>query len=131
MLLVLYILTQRTTEHAKTAKRFHAYKGYTSTYNVDILTLIMNCNLKILNLQLKKKTNNRSLLELRVFKFATTLSLVFKKIKVMMKQSVVPFVRTQKQKKILIKVILLMYLNQFIFQFYETYKNFMEKCRAG
>ena len=71
------------------------------------------------------------MLELRVFKFATTLILVFKKIKVMMKQSIVPFVRTQKQKKLLIKVILLMYLNQFILQLHETYKKLMEKGRAG
>ena len=71
------------------------------------------------------------MLELRVFKFATTLILVFKKIKVMMKQSIVPFVRTQKQKKLLVKVILVMYLNQFILLLYETYKKFMEKGRAG
>ena len=45
---MLYKLTQRTIEHAKTAKRFNAYKGYTSTYNVDILNYF-NHELKLKN----------------------------------------------------------------------------------
>ena len=34
-----------------------------------------------------------------------------------------PFTETQKQKQLLMKVKLTMYLNQFILQLYQTYKN--------
>ena len=53
---MLYILTQRTIEHVKTAKRFHAYNGYTSTYIVNILNSF-NHELQIENTEsaIKKK----------------------------------------------------------------------------
>ena len=41
----------------------------------------------------------------------------------MIKQNMTPFIRTQKQKQLLMKVMLVMYLNQYILQLYQTYKN--------
>ena len=42
----------------------------------------------------------------------------------MIKQYIVPFVRIQKRKQLLMKVISVMYLNQFILPLYETSKTF-------
>ena len=50
----------------------------------------------------------------------TTLSSEFKK---MIKQYIAPFIHTQKQQQLLMKTILVKYLNQFIVQLYQTYKN--------
>ena len=96
MLLVLYILTQRTIEHAKTAKRFHAYNGYTSTYIVNILNSF-NHELQIKNTEsaIKEKLIIDHCLNWECLNLLRHLVLVFKKIKVMMKQSIVPFLRTQ------------------------------------
>ena len=41
------------------------------------------------------------------------------------------FSQTQKQKQLLIKVILMMYLNQSILRLYQTYKNLLEKILVG
>ena len=41
----------------------------------------------------------------------------------MIQQNIEPFIRTQKQQQLLMKVILRMYLNQFIVALYQTYKN--------
>ena len=49
----------------------------------------------------------------------------------MMQQNLVPFVLTQNQEKILMKKMLIMYLNQFIMQLYQTYKNHLEKTWIG
>ena len=49
----------------------------------------------------------------------------------MMKQNIVLFTRTQKQKQLLMKVTLMMYLKQFILQLYQKYKNLLEKVRVG
>ena len=38
----------------------------------------------------------------------------------MIKQNIGPFIRTQKQKKLSMKVILMMYLNQSVVQLFET-----------
>ena len=63
-------------KNVKTTKRVHAFKGFTSSYNVEILfagiLLTLNNNLKILN-KLKKL-----LIGLKGFKFVTVLVLVHK-----------------------------------------------------
>ena len=41
----------------------------------------------------------------------------------MIKQNLTPFILTQKQKQLLMKVTLMMYLNQRIVLSYQTYKN--------
>ena len=46
----------------------------------------------------------------------------------MIKQNRAPFIRYQKQKQLLIKVTLMIYLNQYVLQFYQTwYKKYLEK----
>ena len=46
-------------------------------------------------------------------------------------QNLVFFIQTQKQKKLLMKVTLMMYLNQFMIQLYQTYKNLLELVQVG
>ena len=46
-------------------------------------------------------------------------------------QNLVFFIQTQKQKKLLMKVTLMMYLNQFMIQLYQTYKNLLEIVQVG
>ena len=62
-------------------KRFHVYKGYASTYNVDILNYL-NLELQVENTEPAVKIKLKDLLsELRGFKFLIKLVLGFKKIK--------------------------------------------------
>ena len=69
---------KQTLKNAKNAKRFHAYKGYASTYNVETLNSFDP------ELQLKDTestiTNKLKyfLTELKEFKFVTTLVSEFK-----------------------------------------------------
>ena len=46
------------------------------------------------------------------------------------KQNITPFIRPQKQKQLLMKVILMVYLDQSIVRLYQTYKNHLEKVWA-
>ena len=46
-------------------------------------------------------------------------------------QNLVFFIQTQKQKKLLMKVTLMMYLNQFMIQLYQTYKKLLEIVQVG
>ena len=48
-----------------------------------------------------------------------------------MKQNIRPFILTQKQKRSIMKAALMRYLNQFTIRLYQTYKNILEKVRAG
>ena len=45
----------------------------------------------------------------------------------MMQQNRGPFNRTQRQKPLFMRVILIIYLNQSIVPFYQTYENHLEK----
>ena len=58
------------------------------------------------------------LTELKGFKFVTTLVLEFKKM--IIKQYIIPFSLTQKQEQLLMKTILMMYLNQSIVLLYQA-----------
>ena len=60
-------------------KRSHVYKGYTSTYNVDVLNFF-NFELQFQNTEsaIKNKLKDLSS-ELTGFKFVTTLFIEFKK----------------------------------------------------
>ena len=49
----------------------------------------------------------------------------------MIKLNIAPFIKPQKQKKLLMKVTLMVHLNQYIVQLYQTYKNHLEKVRVG
>ena len=61
----------------------------------------------------------------------TTLVLESKKIEIDEKQNMTLFIHTQKQKQSLMKVTLMMYLNQSILRLYQTSKHFQEKVQAG
>ena len=61
----------------------------------------------------------------------TTLVLESKKIEIDEKQNMTLFIHTQKQKQLLMKVTLMMYLNQSILRLYQTFKHFQEKVQAG
>ena len=69
------------------------------------------------------------LTKLKGFKLMTTLVVEFKKTK--NDDNAKPFIQTQKQKQLLMRVILMMYLYQFIVRLYQTYKNLKEKVLAG
>ena len=49
----------------------------------------------------------------------------------MMKQSTVLFIQTQKQKQLLMKVILMMHLSHLILQLYQKAKHVLEEVWAG
>ena len=63
------------------------------------------------------------LTELKGFKFVRALVLELKKKKMMIKQNIAPFIQTQKQKHLLMKVTLMMYLNQSIVLLYQACKS--------
>ena len=69
------------------------------------------------------------LTKLKGFKLMTTSVVEFKKTK--NDDNAKPFIQTQKQKQLLMRVILMMYLYQFIVRLYQTYKNLKEKVLAG
>ena len=48
----------------------------------------------------------------------------------MMQQNISPFILTRRKKRLLMKVTLMMYLNQSILQFYETCKKTLEKVQV-
>ena len=59
------------------------------------------------------------LIELSDFKFVTILVLEFKKIENMIKQNITPLILIQKQKQLLMKVILIIHLNHSIVLLYQ------------
>ena len=63
------------------------------------------------------------LFEFDSFKCVATLVLKFKRYKAMIRHFIAPFIQTQKQKQLLMKVTLMMYLNQSTLLLYKTYKN--------
>ena len=49
----------------------------------------------------------------------------------MIKQNMTLIILSKKQKQLLMKVTLMIYLNQSILQFYQTYKNLYERVQTG
>ena len=49
----------------------------------------------------------------------------------MIEQNMTHFINTQKQKQLLMKVTLMMYLNQFMLQLYKKCKNVQEKVKVN
>ena len=94
-------------------KGFHAYKGYVSIYNIEILNSF-NPRLRLKDFESTIRGKQKDLLtELKGFEFVATVILEFQ---MMMKQSIAPFIRPQRLKQLLIRVILIMYLNRSILQ---------------
>ena len=48
-----------------------------------------------------------------------------------MQQNIPYFILTQKQEQLLMRVILMMYLNKSILRLYQTYKNDLQKVQDG
>ena len=110
-------------KNVKITKRSHVYKGYVSTYSVKILNFF-NPELQLKDSESAIKNKLIDLMsQLKVFKFVTALVIEFKKYKVMIKHYMQPFTRTQKQRQLLMKKILIMHLNQSIALLYQTLKN--------
>ena len=73
-------------------------KGNASSYDVEILSSFnLEPQLGDIESAIKNKLK-KILTELRGFKFMTTLALVLKKMIVMIKRSITPFIQSQKQK---------------------------------
>ena len=49
----------------------------------------------------------------------------------MIQQNIALFISTENQKELLLKAILMMYLNQSIERLYQTYKNIFGKCSGS
>ena len=84
------------------------------------------------NLKITKRAHTESaiksklidlLTQLKGFKFATALVLVFKRIDREDTINAILFIHTQKDEKLSMKVTLMMCLNQSKLQLYQTYKN--------
>ena len=91
-------------KNVKIPKREHAFKGYASTYNVEILNFF-NPELQVKDTESAIKSKLIELLnQLKGFKFVTTLVLVFKKIE------------REDKTKIKKKLTLMMCFNQSILQ---------------
>ena len=96
-------------KNVKITKGLHAFKGNASSYNFEILNSF-NPKLQLKDAESAIKNQLIDLLsELKGFKFVTTLVLEFKRHKVMIKHHITPFIRTQKQKQLFMKVTLMMY----------------------
>ena len=117
--------------NAKLTKRSHAYKGYASSYNGDILNSF-NPELQLEDTESAIRNKLKDLLtELRGFKFMTTLVVEFKKIESDDATKYTTFYSNSEAKTIINVVTLMMYLNQSILRLYQPYKNILGKFLVG
>ena len=112
-------------KNVKITKKSHAFKNYASFYEVEILNSF-NSELQLKDNESAIKQKLKKLLtKLRGFKFVTKLILMIKKKKLKIKKKMTHFfIHTQKQKQLLMKVILTMCLNKSILKLYQIYKLF-------
>ena len=98
-------------KNGKMTKRSRAYIDYASSHNVDILNSF-NTELQLKDTEPAIGNKLIDLLaELKGLKFLTTLVIQFKKkSKVIMQQNISPIILTQKQKGLLMRVTLMVYL---------------------
>ena len=113
-------------------KRSHAYESYPSTYSVKILDSL-NPELQLKDIESSIKNELIDLLStLRRFKFVTMSVLEFKKQKMInIYIYIASFIRTQKQKQLLMKMTLMVYLNQSILLLHQAYKNLTVSVQIG
>ena len=104
-----------TEKYIKTTKQIHAFKGYATTYNVEILKYFKpESAIKYVLWDL--------LTQSRSFTVAIAIVLVFKKIECRCKKKYHTFYWHSKV-EIIIKVALMVCLNQSIPRLCQTYKN--------
>ena len=102
---------------------FHVYIKVTKVLIVSKCLNYSNSELQVKDTEFGIRNKLIHLLpELEGFKFAITLVLEFKKYTMMINTG--SFIQTQNQKQLLMKMILMIYLNWFIVLFYPTY-NFL------
>ena len=112
-------------------KRSHIYKGYASTYNAEILNYFdPELQLKDTVSAIKNKLIDL-LSDLRRFKFVAKLVLEFIKIGSDDETKYSTIYSNLKAETAIMKMRLMMHLNQFILQLYQTFKNLLEKVRVG
>ena len=117
----------KAINYSKIAKRSHAYKGYARTNEVDILSSF-NPKLHVSDTESTIRGELKNLLtELKEFKFMITLVLEFKKIESDDETKYSTFYSSSKAETIIMRVILIMHLNQSIVQLYQTCKNILHK----
>ena len=75
----------------------------------------------------KKKKKEDLSSELKGFRFVATLVVEFKKKKAMMKQNIALLIWPQGLKQLLMRVVLMMYLNKSVMQLFQKYENVLEK----
>ena len=88
-------------KYVKIIKQAHAFKGYTSSYNIEI-SFNLELQPKESESAIKNKLN-KLLSELRGFKFVKTLVLVLKKIESKDKTEYYNFLHFYSQKQLLMK----------------------------
>ena len=109
----------------KITKWANAFKGYSSSFSVEILNSFdPELQLKDTECEVKKNLN----ILFTEFRFVTTVLLVLKKIESEDKTKYDTFYSCFKQ--ILMKLTLMTYLNQSILQLYQAYKHLKEKDQA-
>ena len=91
-------------KNVKITKQTHAFRGYASSDSVEILNSFNpELQLKDNESAIKNKLKNM-LTELKRFKFEVKLVLVLKKIESEEKKNMTPFIHTQNQEQLLMKV---------------------------
>ena len=107
----------------KITKRERAFKGYASTYNVEILNSVNpEVHLKDTASAIESKLI-KLLTQVKGFKFVTTLVLVLKKIESEDKTKYDTVYSSSKAEIIINKIdIVMMFFNQSVLQFPQTYK---------
>ena len=114
----MFLMKQKLYE--KMTKQALACKYYAHTYNVEILNYF-NPELELKNTKSAISNKLKDLkTELKEFKFAKTLVLVFKNIESDDKTKYNIFYSTSMQTQLLRKVILIVYLKQFIVKSCQT-----------
>ena len=109
----------------KITKWANAFKGYSSSFSVEILNSFdPELQLKDTECEVKKNLN----ILFTEFRFVITVLLVLKKIESEDKTKYDTFYSCFKQ--ILMKLTLMTYLNQSILQLYQAYKHLKEKDQA-
>ena len=103
-------------KNVKIRKQKHVFKGFVSTYNVEILNSF-NREIQLKDTESAIKCNVIKLLtQLRGFTFVTTLVLLFKKIQSEDKTKYDNFYSSSKAEVIIMKVTLMMCFNRSILQ---------------
>ena len=114
-------------KNAKIAKQSHAYKGFASSYNINIL-ISFSAELQIKDTESAVRSKVIDLLsELREFKFVSTLVIELKKIA---SNNVTKYI-TFYSETVINESNIDHVFHQYVLRLYQTYKNIFGKVRVG